>query len=232
MLKEYRKNDSMLRVLVSVEALAKGFDVPTVSCVIDCRPLRKSLSTAIQMWGRGLRSSPDTGKTNCILIDHSGNISRFLDDYTNIYFNGLDSLDSGEKLDKDVRKDDDSYEPKGCPSCGYKPFSSRCMSCGFEMKKPALHEHIPGESNEIFLGKKKLADDTSHLLQQLSGYVRKHSAPDKQAGRMWHLYKKITGKDLPRGFNVAACPAAEITPNVANKIRSLNIAFVRGKKTA
>ena len=69
-LKEYRKPDSAIRVLISVEALAKGFDVPDVGCVVDCRPLRKSLSTAIQMWGRGLRSSPETGKTDCILLDH------------------------------------------------------------------------------------------------------------------------------------------------------------------
>ena len=70
LLKEYRKSDSVLRVLVSVEALAKGFDVKDVGCVVDCRPLRKSLSTAIQMWGRGLRSSPETGKQDCILLDH------------------------------------------------------------------------------------------------------------------------------------------------------------------
>ena len=32
--------------------------------MVDCRPLRKSLSTAIQMWGRGLRCSPETGKND------------------------------------------------------------------------------------------------------------------------------------------------------------------------
>ena len=69
LLTEYRKPDSMLKVLISVEALAKGFDVPDVGCVCDARPLRKSLSTAIQMWGRGLRSSPDTGKKDCHLLD-------------------------------------------------------------------------------------------------------------------------------------------------------------------
>ena len=64
LLQEFRKPDSAIRILVSVEALAKGFDVEDIGCVIDARPLRKSLSTAIQMWGRGLRSSPDTGKTD------------------------------------------------------------------------------------------------------------------------------------------------------------------------
>jgi superfamily II DNA or RNA helicase len=68
LLAEFSKPNSEIRILVSVEALAKGFDVPDIGCVIDARPLRKSLSTAIQMWGRGLRSSP--GKTECLLLDH------------------------------------------------------------------------------------------------------------------------------------------------------------------
>ena len=124
LLEEYRRPDSVLRVLISVEALAKGFDVPDVGCVCDARPLRKSLSTAIQMWGRGLRSHP--GKENCYLLDFSGNIVRFADDFTDIFFNGLDKLDDGEKLDKKIRKDED-YELKGCPKCGYRPFTKRCM---------------------------------------------------------------------------------------------------------
>ena len=81
LLKDYRKPDSFLKVLISVEALAKGFDVPDVGCICDARPLRKSLSTAIQMWGRGLRSSPVTGKKDCYLLDFSGNIVRFFEDF-------------------------------------------------------------------------------------------------------------------------------------------------------
>jgi superfamily II DNA or RNA helicase len=68
-LEDFKKPDSILRVLVSVEALAKGFDQKDVSCVCDVRPLRKSLSTAIQMWGRGLRASPETGKKDLLLLD-------------------------------------------------------------------------------------------------------------------------------------------------------------------
>ena len=231
LLKEYRKNDSTLRVLISVEALAKGFDVPDVGCVVDCRPLRKSLSTAIQMWGRGLRSSPDTGKKDCILLDHSGNIHRFLDDYTGIFFNGLDALDMGEKLDKTIRQDKE-YEPKGCPSCGFKPFASRCMSCGFEMSKISLQEHIPGEAKEIFIGKKKLADDRRHLWEQVCTYSRLNSQPAKQHGRAWNLFRNITGSPPPKGWTVDGSLDVEISRNVINKIKSLNIAYVKGRNAA
>lgn len=230
--KEYRKRDSILRVLISVEALAKGFDVPDVGCVVDCRPLRKSLSTAIQMWGRGLRSSPDTGKADCHLLDHSGNIIRFLEDYEAIFYNGLDALDMGEKLDKKIRRDEDKDEAKGCPSCGYKPFAKRCMACGFERQSAALIEHEPGEMREVMMGKKKLADDRRHLWEQVCSYARAHSAPERQSGRAWHLYQKIIGSPPPKTWRFDDTPNAVITRNVRNKILSLNMAYVKAKGVA
>lgn len=231
LLKEYSKHDSCLRVLISVEALAKGFDVPDVGCVVDCRPLRKSLSTAIQMWGRGLRSSPETGKQDCILLDHSGNITRFAEDFTSIFYDGLDALDMGEKLDKKIRRDDEEKDSKGCPACGYKPFHKRCMSCGFEKQEPALQEAAAGVMEEVvMLGKKKLADDHRHLWEQLCAYARGHSSPERQKGRAWHLYQKITGKVPPPSFDFHSTPNAEITANVRNKIKSLDLAYVKAKK--
>ncbi len=231
LLKEYRKADSALRVLISVEALAKGFDVPDVGCVVDCRPLRKSLSTAIQMWGRGLRSSPDTQKSDCILLDHSGNIIRFFEDYSDIFFNGLDALDMGEKLDKAVRADKPDHEAKACPSCGYKPFSKRCMACGHEYQAPAEVAAVPGQMKEIMLGKKKLADDSVHLWNQVCTYARAHSKPEKQSGRAWHLFQKITGKQ-PKGLRFEDAPNVEITRNVRNKITSLNMAYQHSRQAA
>lgn len=232
LLKEYRKPDSLLRVLVSVEALAKGFDVPDVGCVIDCRPLRKSLSTAIQMWGRGLRSSPQTGKKDCILLDHSGNIIRFQEDFSEVFYNGLDSLDMGEKLDKAIRREEPEREIVACPSCGYRPFAKRCMACGFEAKNLALMEHEPGEMREVMIGKKKLADDKRHLWEQVCTYARAHSAPEKQKGRASHLYRDMTGV-WPRGMpDFENTPNVQITRNVLNAIKAKNIAFAKARAAA
>lgn len=229
LLDEYRKPDSYLRVLISVEALAKGFDVPDVGCVCDARPLRKSLSTAIQMWGRGLRSSPGTGKKDCYLLDFSGNIIRFAEDFTEVFFNGLESLDSGDKLDKKIRKDED-IEIKGCPKCGYKPFHRRCMACGHERIQAPREEALPGHMQEISIGegknKKKLADNAEHLWHQCVAYAKVHSAPEKQQGRAYHLFKKITGQDPTWRFSTA--PTTEITRNVYNKITQMNMAFRKG----
>ena len=229
LLDEYRKHDSHLKVLISVEALAKGFDVPDVGCVCDARPLRKSLSTAIQMWGRGLRSSPDTGKKDCYLLDFSGNIVRFAEDFTDVFFNGLEKLDDGEKLDKKIRKDED-YELKGCPKCGYSPFTKRCMGCGYERPSKQMEKAIDGQMTEIFIGegknKKKLADNAEHLWHQVVAYSKHHSAPEKQQGRAYHLFKKITGLDPTWKFTTA--PIVEISRNVHNKIQQMNIAYKKG----
>jgi superfamily II DNA or RNA helicase len=224
LLEDYRKPDSYIRVLVSVEALAKGFDVPDVGCVCDCRPLRKSLSTAIQMWGRGLRSSPETGKVECLLLDFSGNIIRFADDYSEFFFNGLDKLDDGEKLDKAVREDKEK-EPKACPRCHYMPMGKRCVQCGFEPAPLSRVEHLPGQMEEITLNGKKLAPDAPHLWAQVATYARIHSTPEKQQGRAAHLYREMTGEWPPREFKVETAPLIEPTRHVIGKIKSLQIAF-------
>ena len=229
LLKEYRKPNSYLRVLISVEALAKGFDVPDVGCICDARPLRKSLSTAIQMWGRGLRSSPGTGKKDCHLLDFSGNIIRFFEDFNEIYFNGLDKLDDGEKLDKEIRKKEE-FEVKGCPKCGYSPFHKRCMACGYERVSQQISEAMPGHMKEIFIGegksKKKLADNAEHLWHQIVNYARVHSKPETQQGRAYHLYKTMTGQDPVWKFSTA--PKVDIGRNVVNKITQLNMKWKKG----
>jgi DNA repair protein RadD len=234
LLEDYRKPDSMIRVLISVEALAKGFDVKDVECVCDCRPLRKSLSTAIQMWGRGLRSSPETGKTECILLDFSGNIIRFAEDFSDIYYHGLDALDMGEKLDKAIRRDKpDEQDGKACPSCGFQPFGRRCISCGFEAQSRSLVEHVPGQMREIMIGKQKAADDAQHLWEQVVTYVRSHGNPEKASGRAWYLFRDIAGFDLPKGLTrFDETPNAVITKPTLNKIKQRNIAFIKSLEKA
>lgn len=233
LLEEFRKPDSSIRILVSVEKLAKGFDVPDVGCVIDARPLRKSLSTAIQMWGRGLRSSP--GKINCILLDFTRNIVRFKAEFEDIYYDGFRSLDESEKLDSKPR-DEDEYEATGCPQCGHKPFHRRCMSCGFEKPTQALEDTSVGEMREIAIGegrkRKVLASDEYHLWCQLCGYSRAHSKPEKQAGRAGNLFRNITGKWPPKEFDFHATQSAPVTKNTKNKIKQLDWAWREGQKKA
>lgn len=223
LLQEYRKPDSKIRVLVSVEALAKGFDVPDVGCIIDARPLRKSLSTVIQMWGRGARSA--SGKSDFLLLCFSGNVTRFREDFERIYFEGFETLDAAEKLDKKVRKDDEEYTPVGCPKCGHKPFVRKCTNCQHEKKSQTLTAETGGVMTEVMIGKKVAATDQRHLWAQLCHYAQNAKKPQ---GRAAHLFKDITGKFPPREWSYFGTEAVSPTAATLNKIRQLNIAFSRG----
>lgn len=232
LLKEFSKPDSIIRILVSVEALAKGFDVPDIGCVIDARPLRKSLSTAIQMWGRGLRSSP--GKTECLLLDFTGNIRRFMADFEDVYFNGFKSLSTAEKQDSTVRNDEE-YTPSGCPQCGHKPFHRHCLSCGFEKVSRALEDTTQGVMKEIRIGKSKkvAAESQQDLWAQLCTYARQNLKSDKKSGWAWHKFREITGEQLPRGFpHFDATPDVQITGALASHLHYSKIKYWKGRAKA
>lgn len=231
LLREFRKADSAIRILISVEALAKGFDVEDIGCVIDARPLRKSLSTAIQMWGRGLRSSPNTGKTDCRLLDHSGNILRFRRDFEDVFFNGFGKLDNSEKLDKTIREDDRDGVPS-CPQCGFTPFSSRCMACGFERVKESLIDEAPGEMREIRLGKSVIATDKYNLWCQVCTWERYNGNPDKAAGRAWYRYQQIIGEKPPRDWKFDQTPDVQVSRGTVGKIKALRIAWAKAQPAA
>ncbi|GAA5856456.1 hypothetical protein JCM9279_003535 [Rhodotorula babjevae] len=55
-------------VLVNCGILTEGADFPAIDCVVVARPTR-SQTLFLQMIGRGLRLSPDTGKLDCLVID-------------------------------------------------------------------------------------------------------------------------------------------------------------------
>lgn len=234
LLEEYRKPDSSIRVLISVEALAKGFDVPDVGCVCDCRPLRKSLSTFVQMVGRGLRSFP--GKTECLLLDFSGNIIRFADDFSDLYFNGLAELDSGEKLDREVRKDEDK-PVKACPACGYSPMGKRCVRCGFEVKRLSLVEHEEGRATEVDIlgtGSRAFAESFEELYAMLATHERDRTARrghGNPKGATAHRFRELTGRWPPRSFEFETTPHIQPSTNLKGKLRSMAIAYAKGRKS-
>lgn len=69
-LQDYK--DGKIQVLTNVGVLTEGFDDRPTSCIIIARSVGP-LSLYLQMLGRGLRASPETGKVDAILIDLHGN---------------------------------------------------------------------------------------------------------------------------------------------------------------
>lgn len=55
-------------VICNAMLLTEGWDCPRVDCIVVLRPTR-SRALYVQMVGRGLRLSPDTGKKDCLILD-------------------------------------------------------------------------------------------------------------------------------------------------------------------
>jgi DNA repair protein RadD len=111
--------------LVNVDIFTTGFDAPNVDCVAMLRP---TLSPGLyyQMVGRGFRIAP--GKTDCLVLDYSGNIERHgpVDDIRLPWARTPKEKADDEPLTKTCAECKEIY-PIGldaCPACGavgYRP---------------------------------------------------------------------------------------------------------------
>jgi DNA repair protein RadD len=224
---EFRKPDSYIRGLITVTAASKGFDVPDIACVIMARPLRKSLAEHIQFFGRGLRSHP--GKTDCLVLDHSGNSARFWDAWTEFFRTGHVELDDGKRKAKP--KAAPEREPMKCPKCttlhAPAPF---CPACGHEYpKKPSNVAHVAGTLREILAGHDAGAQ-RREIWPQVVGYVlEKPSAdPDRMQRRAQAIFHELTG-------TFARARLKDTTPalcslELRNKIKANQIRWARRRE--
>jgi len=119
----YQKlENNEISVVTSCEALAEGFDVPSIECVILARPT-KSKAKYFQQVGRGLRISPN--KDTCFVLDQAGLIDDFgvIEDLTEV------SLEHGKKKEKGTAGK--------CEVCGRGiPFTMKlCAKCSPEKEK-------------------------------------------------------------------------------------------------
>ena len=73
LLEGFRKQN--FPVLVNCAILTEGADLPAIDCVVLARPTR-SRNLFSQMIGRGMRLSPATGKTDCLVLDLVGNVEK------------------------------------------------------------------------------------------------------------------------------------------------------------
>ena len=131
---EFRSSDSDgITGLVSVEALAKGFDVPDVKVIVGARPYRKSLSGHIQQIGRGMRTAPD--KEFCLVLDHAGNFHGFFNETADFFENGVDSLSKKLQKKSATRREGDERPDVACKQCGFVFEGKVCPSCGAQRRQ-------------------------------------------------------------------------------------------------
>ena len=142
--------DGGLKVLVNVEVVTEGFDLPDSSCVLITRPTL-SLALFMQMVGRGLRPKEDGG--DCIILDLAGNTTR----------HNLPEVRRKWSL-KPRRKHLSGEAPViRCPECegvSYaashccqhcgEPFGKDCLRCGkWRSEKDWLYESDCGDDHDL-----------------------------------------------------------------------------------
>jgi superfamily II DNA or RNA helicase len=224
---EFRKSDSRIKGLITVTAASKGFDVPDIGCVIMARPLRKSLAEHIQFFGRGLRIAE--GKKDCLILDHSGNCTRFWEEWNLFFELGCSELDDGKKQEKKKPEPKPDLEPVTCPSCRavHKPMPF-CPECGHEYPKRIAVEHVPGTLKELVA-----TGNTDLLRKQLWPQVVHHvlqSTEDMERAqrKAQAIYHELTG-----GFakaKVEHTTPVPCTREVANKIKANQIRWAKNRQ--
>lgn len=111
-----------LQILVTVDVVSEGFDIPAAGCAILLRPTQ-SLGLYLQQVGRVLRPSP--GKQHAIILDHVGNVHRhgWPDDHRDWSLDGvLKRAGAGGSAAPSVRTCSEcfaAFKPAPiCPACG------------------------------------------------------------------------------------------------------------------
>lgn len=109
-----------IRALVNNDKLTTGFDHPPIDLIAMVRPTH-SCSLWVQMLGRGTRPSPDTQKSNCLVLDFAQNTKR------------LGAINDPVKPRKPTKGAPMSAPVRICPECGVYNHASAttCFSCGF-----------------------------------------------------------------------------------------------------
>lgn len=225
MVQEFRKPDSYLRGLVSVSALAKGFDVEDVGVVIMARPLRSSLAEHIQILGRGLRRDPNNADKVCTILDHAGNTLRFWEPMNAFFDEGTLELDDG-KTKKSSKSDRKGPEPKKCTRCAHvhAPRPS-CPMCGFEYPRRTFVEHQAGELGEVGAGAAAAAEERRSVHAQLVWIQRERGY---QPGWVAHKYRERYAVWPPREEPEPEPP----TRKLERWIKSRQIAYAKAQAKA
>lgn len=185
-----------VKIITNRFVMREGLDWPWLSCISICTCFG-SLSSYLQAGGRVLRSSPSTGKTEAIVLDHGNHWVRF----------GSLNADRDwflEKEDADYKPDwkpndvGDRKEPEPicCPECGAIRkaivdgiVQRRCQKCGYESTK----------------SRRPIRQTNGVLKQQYGNFFgsRKPKPEPADADRWKQIYFRCSKAKKPMTFNQA-----------------------------
>lgn len=166
--------------IVNDSVLTEGTDVSSLEVVSFARPTQ-SYALFCQMFGRGTRTSPDTGKTHLTVIDAVSNVMR----------HGLPDAPREWSLDRRERRTGKS-EPstvRVCTACAavYERFLDACPDCGEPVPKPADRSgpmQVDGDLYEL---------DPDVLAQMRNEVVGARETPEAMRDRMTAMHVPPAG---------------------------------------
>jgi superfamily II DNA or RNA helicase len=195
--------------IISVGCVGIGFDLPEISCIIDCCPT-KSIAKYLQKAGRGGRIAPWDNKEDCIYLDQAGNVTRHFMVEDTIYpeLRQSSTRAKGEPL------------VKVCPQCGriLQISLMECIACGFKFEAPEKEEAVGNmillvresekpmlEHFRILLKRAfKTARKPNWAVYQLNQKFKGHPAIARKSGMFWPpkgwYYQAIFGECTPENI--------------------------------
>lgn len=185
-----------IRALTNANVLTTGFDAPATDAIAMLRP---TLSTGlyVQMLGRGARLSPDTGKTNCLVLDYAGNVRRH---------GPVDAIEvrgGARKGTGEGKATVDSVRAKACPNCeALVAIQAReCIECGHEFPVAAKHEKEADAEAAVMV---REVEEKWITVTAIEAHVhRKEGAPSTLRVEYWYgiaAHREWICLDHPVGF--------------------------------
>lgn len=153
-----------IKCMVNVATMTTGLNIPAIDLIAFMRPT-KSPVLYIQATGRGMRLSPETGKTNCLVLDFAGIIST------------LGPVDKVRIAEPKLRLKPGEAPTKVCPECLAVCWGSqRVCYCGYDF--PSMGPKIDARaSNEAILST-QVKDVWSQVMAWEFTIHKKQGKPD------------------------------------------------------
>ena len=215
-------------VVTNCMVLTEGFDCCPIGCIILARPTKK-MGLFRQMIGRGLR--PAEGKTDCIILDHSGAVFR----------HGLPEDRVEWTLDPEHRAIAPAHQKRQgnresklveCSQCSTLRMGGQpCPCCGFLPRRPAEYvAHIDGDLGLVVNGHVRKGDMTQE--QQLQFYLELRGYAAQRGYKDGWAFMKCKEKGFSPPWSWKSYDPIEPSPAVSAWARSRNIAYAKRRDAA
>lgn len=221
-----------IQILTNCMVYTEGTDCPIISCIQDASPT-KAISGYLQKVGRGMRPHEESGKKDCIYLDHSGATVRHGYVEEPIPW----TLDTKGKLHVEIKKlREKELKQFECVDCGHIWSGKiRCPMCGRQLELMGeMAEYT--EADLVHLKRKQSKKDPVYSAAFKRGFYRELVGYSKGMGRKtskvyadgWSAHKfRVKFGHWPDGMSNTPSHPSKMTVAF---IRSQNIRFAYASK--